>query len=113
MLTHDFTNRLSAALGEIRDYMTRQFKISVSRVETIPVEEEDFIQVTFRIHSGRNSFCFPVLVNKNEYDDADITKVARSILHENLTELTSQTEKWKLTAEELAQLSSWKFYQGA
>jgi hypothetical protein len=93
--------------------MTRQFKISVSRVETIPIEEGDFAQVTFRIQSGCSSFGFPILVNKNEYDEADITKVARSILHENLAELTCQTEKWKLTAEELAQLSSWKFYQGA
>lgn len=93
--------------------MTRQFKISVSRVETVQVEEGDFAQVTFRIHSGCSSFSFPVLVNKNEYDEADITKVARSILHENLAELTNETEKWKLTTEELAQLSSWKFYQGA
>ncbi|WP_292529662.1 hypothetical protein [Methylocystis sp.] len=69
--------------------------------------------MTFRIHNGSGSFGFPVLVKKNEYDEADITKVARSILHENLAELTSQTEKWKLTEDELAQLSSWKFYQGA
>ncbi|MBG0792843.1 hypothetical protein IYY11_05415 [Methylocystis sp. H62] len=93
--------------------MKRQFKIRVSRIETIPATDGDFAQVTFRIHNGSGSFGFPVLVKKNEYDEADITKVARSILHENLAELTSQTEKWKLTEDELAQLSSWKFYQGA
>jgi hypothetical protein len=94
--------------------MKSQFKIRVSRIETIPANElGDFARVTFRIQSGSDSFDYPVLVNKNEFDEADLTKVARSILHESLIELTRQTEKWKLTEDELKQLSSWKFYQGA
>ncbi|MEK4032510.1 hypothetical protein WOC76_03805 [Methylocystis sp. IM3] len=94
--------------------MKGQFKIWVSRIETIHAKERgDFARVTFCIDSGFGSFDFPILVNKNEFDEADKTKVARSILYENLVALTSQTEKWKLTEDELKQLSSWKFYQGA
>lgn len=94
--------------------MKGQFKIWVSRIETVPAKDAgDFAQVTFRIDTGSSSLDFPVLVKKGEFDDADLTKVARNILHESLVGLANQTEKWKLTEEELQQLSSWKFYQGA
>ncbi len=71
-----------------------RFKIRVARIESVP------------IHA-------PVLVNQNEFEEADLTKVARNILHGNLMQLSHQTEKWKLTEDELRQLSYWKFYQGA
>jgi hypothetical protein len=94
--------------------MTREFKITITRIETVSINNaDDFAQVTFRIQRGPVSFFFPILVSKNEFDDADLPNVARSILHDSFASLTRQTERWKLTEDELTQLSSWKFYQGA
>jgi hypothetical protein len=105
---------LQRQFAGIQDTMTRKFKIMITRIETVSINDaDDFAQVTFRIQSGPVSFYFPVLVNKKEFDDADLPKVARSILHDSFTSLTRQTDGWKLTDDELTQLSSWKFYQGA
>ncbi len=96
------------------DGVRGRFKIRVARIESLSNDApENFAQVTFRIDGETGSFYFPVLVNQNEFDEADLTKVARNILHENLMQLSHQTEKWKLTEDELRQLSYWKFYQGA
>ena len=73
----------------------------------------NFVQVTFRIGSDAGHFYLPVLVNRDEFDEADLTKVARSVLHQMLDALSQQTAGWKLTEQELQQLSNWKFYSGA
>jgi hypothetical protein len=94
--------------------MTQGFKIRITRIETVSIKEtDDFTQVTFRIEAGASSYHLPILVNRYDFDDADLPKVARSILHQTFAALSGQTEEWKLTQEELTQLASWKFYQGA
>ena len=75
--------------------------------------QDDLARVTFRIDGDAGSFHLPVLVNTDEFEEADLTKVARSLLHHTLAELSEQTERWKLSEEELQRLSSWKAYPGA
>ena len=83
-------------------------------METVHKNDEvSLAQITFRIENDGGQFQIPVLVNKDEFDEADLTKVARSVLHYMLAELSQVTERWKLSEQELEQLSSWKFYQGA
>ena len=83
-------------------------------METVHKNDEvRLAQITFRIENDASQFHMPVLVNKDEFDEADLTKVARSVLHHMLAELSQVTEVWKLSEQELEQLSSWKFYQGA
>jgi hypothetical protein len=94
--------------------MTGQSKIKVVRIEAHSADDPgSFAKVTFRIDYGVVSFYLPVLVDRDLFDEADLTKVARSLLHQTLIGLSQQTEGWKLTEQELEQLSSWKFYPGA
>jgi hypothetical protein len=94
--------------------MTVPFRIKVTRIEaSFTNPEGDFAHITFRIENDNGHFYVPVRVSKDEFDDADLTKVARSFLHQTLAGLCQATEQWKLTQQELEQLSSWKHYQGA
>jgi hypothetical protein len=94
--------------------MTGSFRIRVARIEAASDEAKgQFADITFRIENESGSFYIPVRVSKDEFDDADLTKVARSVLHQTMVSLSQATERWKLTEQELEQLSSWKHYQGA
>lgn len=99
---------------EIRESVTEKFKIGVARMEALSVNDPgSSAQVTFRIDSDRGNFYIPVLVNRDEFDEADLTMVARSLLHETFAELSQRTIGWKLAEEELRKLSRSKRNAGA
>jgi hypothetical protein len=41
-----------------------------------------------------------------DFDDTEMVQAARSALHRTFVELAAQSQKWKLTAQDLRQLSS-------
>ena len=94
--------------------MNGRFELKVARIESVSDGKADsFAQITFCIDNGMGRFYLPVLVNKNEFDDADLISVARSVVHQTFVELSNRTEGWKLTQHELQQLSSLKLRQSA
>jgi hypothetical protein len=83
-----------------------QFKIKVARIETEASDRTDGqVRITFQIEHGSVSFRIPVCLNVAHYDDTEMVQAARSTLHRTFVELAAQTSSWKLSAEDLRQLS--------
>jgi hypothetical protein len=84
-----------------------KFKIKVARIErTGRGEQEGQVCVMFQLDHRPTSFQVPVLLSIKDFDDTEIVQAARSALHRIFAELASQSLKWKLTPNELKQLSS-------
>ena len=83
-----------------------KFKIKVARIETTERGEHDGqVCVTFQLDRRLTSFQVPVLLNIRDFDDTEMVQAARNALHRMFAELASQSLKWKLTANDLKQLS--------
>jgi hypothetical protein len=83
-----------------------KFKIKVARIETTGRGQQDGqVCVTFQLDRRLSSFQVPVLVSIRDFDDTEMVQAARSALHRMFAELASQSLKWKLTANDLKQLS--------
>lgn len=64
------------------------------------------VRVTFHIDRGPAQFQIPIFLNMKDFDDTEMVQAARDILHRIFVDLAAQTQEWKLTVEELQQLSS-------
>jgi hypothetical protein len=83
------------------------FKIKVARIETTGRgEQNEQVCVTFQLDRRLTSFQVPVLLSINDFDDTEMVQAARNALHLIFAELASQSLVWKLTANDLKQLSS-------
>ena len=85
-----------------------KFKITVARIEvTAPVEtDQQAVRITFQIDRVPISFHVPILLSIRDFDDTEIVQAARNALHRTFVELAAESQEWKLTAQELQQLSS-------
>lgn len=84
----------------------REFKITVARIEAVaPDANGEQVRITFQVERGPISFRIPVLLGKKDFDDTEMIEAARNALHQMLLDLAAQSEKWKLTTQELRQLS--------
>jgi hypothetical protein len=84
-----------------------KFKITVARIEANARREQDAqVRITFRIDRASISFQVPILLSIRDFDDTEMVQAARSALHRTCVELAAQSQKWKLTSEDLRQLSS-------
>jgi hypothetical protein len=84
-----------------------KFKITVARIEVDARGEQDAeVRITFRIDRAPISFQVPVLLSIRDFDDTEMVQAARSALHRTFVELAAQSQKWKLIAQDLQQLSS-------
>ena len=84
-----------------------KFEITVARIEVAGRGEQDAqVRITFQVDRPPISFQLPMLLNVRDFDDTEMVQAARSALHQTFIELAAQSQKWKLTAQELAQLSS-------
>jgi len=84
-----------------------KFKIKVARIEATGRGRQDRqIRVTFQVDRGPTSFQVPIVLSIGDYDDTEMVQAARSALHRTFAELAAQSRSWKLTAEDLKQLSS-------
>lgn len=83
-------------------------RIKVARIETTGRRRKQGRQVcvTFQINRGLTSFQVPIILNISDFDDTEMVQAARNALHRTFAELASQSQKWKLTASDLKQLSS-------
>ena len=95
-----------------------KFMIAVARIEEITADGRDSqVRVTFHIDCGPIRFqipidCgpirfqIPIFLNMTDFDDTEMVQAARDVLHRIFVDLAAQTQEWKLTVEELQQLSS-------
>jgi hypothetical protein len=84
-----------------------KFKITVARIEVDARGEQDAqVRITFQIDRAPISFQVPVLLSIRDFDDTEMVQAARSALHRTFVELAAQSQGWKLTSEDLRQLSS-------
>ena len=83
-----------------------QLRIKVARIETAAGDQADGqVCITFQIEHGAVSFRVPICLNVSHYDDTEMVQAARSTLHRMFVELAADTSSWKLSAEDLRQLS--------
>jgi hypothetical protein len=83
------------------------FEIKLARIERIgPVKADPHIRVTFRIRRGAVKFQVPIDLSAGDYDDTEMVRAGRGILHRTLAELAAQTRAWKLSPLEFRRLSS-------
>jgi hypothetical protein len=84
----------------------KKFKIKVARIETTGRDEgERQVCATFQLDRRPISFQVPVLLSFKDFDDTEMVQAARNALHRIFAELGLQSRKWKLTANDLKQLS--------
>ena len=84
-----------------------KFKITVARIEVDARGKQDAqVRITFRIDRAPISFQVPIFLSIRDFDDTEMVQAARSALYRTLVELAAQSQKWKLTSEDLRQLSS-------
>src|ERR1700754_3902571 len=81
------------------------FNISLSRIETVGrVGKNTEVCVTFTFERSPIVFQVPIFLEHADFDDTEMIKVARSILHNIFAQLAVQCETWKLTSAQLAEL---------
>jgi len=84
-----------------------KFKIKVARIEKTPRgKQAGQVCVTFQVDGAPSSFQVPILLSITDFDDTEMVQAARSALHRTFAKLASQSQKWKLSAKDLKQLSS-------
>jgi hypothetical protein len=84
----------------------RKFNIRVARIEETAADGKDSqVRVTFQIDRGPTRFQVPILLNMKDFDDTEMVQAARNVLHWIFVDLAAQTNEWKLTVEDLQQLS--------
>jgi hypothetical protein len=85
----------------------RKFKITVAHIEVDARGKQDAqVRITFRIDRAPISFQIPILLRIRDFDDTEMVQAARSALHRTFVGLAAQSQKWKLTSQDLRQLSS-------
>jgi hypothetical protein len=83
------------------------FKINVSRIEMVGRSGKNTeVCVTFKFERGPIVFQIPLFLEHEDFDDTEMIKAARSILHDIFTHLTMQCETWRLTGAELEDLKN-------
>jgi hypothetical protein len=84
-----------------------EFKIKVARIEAAtPNSKGGRVRITFQVERDLLVFQIPILLEMKEFDDTEMVQVARNELHRTFGELTTQTEKWTLSVEDIQRLSS-------
>jgi hypothetical protein len=92
--------------NEGEGYAMREFKIKVGRIEAVtPNKTGNQVCVTFEVERGSLRFQIPIMLKMKEFDDTEMIQVARGKLHRAFVELSAQTVKWTLTAEDIGKLS--------
>jgi len=83
------------------------FKISVARIEVAERTGRNMeVCVTFKFERGPIAFQIPLFLEHEDFDDTEMVKAARSILHDIFAHLAMQCETWRLTGTELKDLKN-------
>jgi hypothetical protein len=81
------------------------FNISVSRIEMVGrAGKNTEVCITFTFERGPIVFEMPLFLKHADFDDTEMIKAARSILHNIFAQLAVQCETWRLTSAELEEL---------
>jgi hypothetical protein len=83
------------------------FNISVSRIEMVGRAGKNAeVCVTFKFERGPIVFQMSLFLEHADFDDSEMIKAARSILHDIFAQLAVQCETWRLTSAELEELKN-------
>jgi hypothetical protein len=82
-----------------------RFKIKVARIEAAGRGMDRFAS-RFGLTESQFNFEVPISLSVKDFDDTGMIQAARNALYRTFAELAFQSQKWKLTAEDLQQLSS-------
>ncbi|MCW2286722.1 hypothetical protein M2323_004491 [Rhodoblastus acidophilus] len=85
--------------------MVAKLMIKVARVEIVNPGSET-IRVTFLIERGDLHFTIPIILSMKSFDDTEVIQIARNELHSIFSDLSTQTQQWTLTDDDVRQLSS-------
>ena len=79
-----------------------EFQIKLARIEVVARSETDEeVCMTFRFERPPINFEIPIFVHRHHFDDTEMVKVARNMLHQTFAQLTAQCDEWQLTDAEL------------
>jgi hypothetical protein len=84
--------------------VSSKFKIKVARIEAAAGSRT--VCITFQIERGAVHFQVPIRLSISDYDDTEMVRAARNTLHRAFVELAAQSQDWKLSAQDMQQLSS-------
>jgi hypothetical protein len=83
-----------------------KFNIKVARIEAAASSRlAPQVCVTFQIDRDTVSFQVPIHLSVSDYDDTEMVQAARNALHRTFAELSVQSRDWRLSTEDLRQLS--------
>jgi hypothetical protein len=78
----------------------------VARIEVDARDKQNAqVRITFQVDRAPISYV-PILLSIRNFDDTEMVQAARSALHRIFVELAAQSQKWKLTVQDLQKLSS-------
>jgi len=77
------------------------FKINVARIDMVGCARKETEVCTFHFQRDPIVFQVPLFLKHGDFDDTEMIKAARSILHDIFTHLALQCETWRLTSTEL------------
>ena len=84
----------------------KEFKIGVSRIETVAGSEGDReVCITFNFERSPIAFKIPLFLKHKDLDDTEMIRAARNALHGIFADLAGQCESWSLTSAELQELT--------
>jgi hypothetical protein len=94
------------SLANSGDEMSK-FKITVARIEVdARGKQDEQVRITFQMDRAPISFQVPILLSIRDFDDTEMVRAARNALHRTFVELAAQSQRWKLTSQDLRQLST-------
>jgi hypothetical protein len=83
-----------------------KFRIKVARIEANGEQEQERqVCVTFQLDRRTTSFQVPILLRYDQFDDTEMIQAARNALHRIFAELSTQSQKWRLTENHVKRLS--------
>jgi hypothetical protein len=83
------------------------FTIRLARIERLGVEEQaENVRITFEFERAPIGFQIPIVLACRDFDDTEVVKVARNVLHSIFEQLAHQCEGWRLSGEELQKLAN-------
>ena len=94
------------SLANSGDEMSK-FKITVARIEVdARGKQDEQVRITFQMDRAPISFQVPILLSIRDFDDTEMVRAARNALHRTFVELAALSQRWKLTSQDLRQLST-------
>jgi hypothetical protein len=98
--------RQSTAEGVVNEFQIKLARIEVVSRSGTDEEADEEVCMTFRFKRAPISFEVPIFLHRHHFDDTEMVKVARNMLHQTFAQLAEQCDAWQLTNAELRELGT-------